>query len=357
MVRRPSPAISARLGEVLAESAAAAESGDAEAAWRSLEDGHVLSQPWARPHIRVHWAMLVLASREGSWGEMVGQLGRLLVAGPASVTGRYPTGNSGRAGVSAFAPPIDPAVAALPNDAEAGAEVGEGPRVLDASGVQRLYDRVAPVYDVVAAPYGWFGAGRLVSRAIAELRLGSGDTVVDLGTGTGRNLLALAEMVGPGGRVIGVDVSPKMLARARAKLEQGGLANVALVEVDMATFVPPAGTAAVLSTFAMEMAPDYEAIIGRLARQISPAGRIAVCGLRHPERWPEWVVRLGSAVNRPFGVSEAYRSHRPWEAVQAYTIDAIYDEALGGAAYLCAGTTPSTATQERLWTHCKSTSM
>ncbi len=347
MVRRPSPTISAKLDELLAQSAAAAGSGDVEAAWRALEDGHVLSQPWARPHVRVHWGMLVLAHREGSWDEVVGQLGRLVLAGPASVTGRYPTGNSGRAGVSAFAPaPIDPALAALLNDAGAEAEVGEEPGVLDASGVQRLYDRVAPVYDVLAAPYGWFGAGRLVSRAIAELRLGSGDTVVDLGTGTGRNLLVLADLVGSDGRVIGVDVSPGMLARARRKLDQRGLANVELVEADMTMFVPPAETVAVLSTFAMEMVPDYEAVIGRLVRQISPGARIVVCGLRHPERWPEWVVRLGSAVNRPFGVSEAYRSHRPWDAIQACTDEAIYDEVLGGAAYLCAGTTPSTATQE-----------
>lgn len=228
----------------------------------------------------------------------------------------------------------------------AESESGPEPEVLDGSGVRRLYDRLAPFYDVLAAPYGWFGAGRLVRRALAELRLEPGDTVVDLGTGTGRNLLALADLVGPHGRAVGVDLSPEMLARARAKLTRRGLANVELVEADMATFVPPSETAGVLATFAMEMAPGYEEIIGRLVRQLSPDSRIVVCGLRHPQQWPEWVVRLGSAVNRPFGVSEAYRTHRPWEAVEANTNDTIYDEALAGAAYLCAGTTPSRHVQE-----------
>ena len=184
-------------------------------------------------------------------------------------------------------------------DGKAATVTGEQSGVLDISGVQRLYDRVAPIYDVLTAPYGWCGAGRLVNRAIAELRLGPGDTVVDLGTGTGRNLLTLADLVGPGGRVIGVDVSPKMLARAQRKIEQRGLANVELAEADMATFVPPEETNAVLSTFAMEMAPDYEAVIGRLVRQISPktlrvwlrapydpAQRLQTLARAHPGRRP-----------------------------------------------------------------------
>ncbi len=332
---QPPVAVDAKLTELMAASGAATVSGDAAAAWRCLEDAHVLSQQWARRHVRVHWAMLRLGWREGMPREVVGQLARLVMAGPASIVGRYPRGNRGRAAESAFTPaPLDATLAALLQDP------GPGEGVLDDEGVRRLYDRVAPFYDLAAAPYGWSGAGRLVRGAIGELRLGPGDTVVDLGTGTGRNLIVLAELVGPDGRVIGVDISPGMLERARGKVERRGLTNVEMVEADMATFVPPAGTDGVLATFAIEMAPDYEEIIRRLAHQLSDGARISVCGLRHPDRWPEWVVRLGSAINRPFGVSDAYRSHRPWEALGAHTVDTIYEEALGGAAYLCAGSTP-----------------
>ena len=60
-----------------------------------------------------------------------------------------------------------------------------------------MYDRIAPVYDLASAPYSSIDTRGLADRAIAELRLRRGDTVVDLGTGTGRNLLPLAAASGP----------------------------------------------------------------------------------------------------------------------------------------------------------------
>ena len=77
---------------------------DAEAAWAHLEEAHVLSQPWIRPHLRVHVAMLGLGWSQSDRSEVIGQLARLIVAGPGSATGRYPVGNIGRATVSAFEP-------------------------------------------------------------------------------------------------------------------------------------------------------------------------------------------------------------------------------------------------------------
>lgn len=64
--------------------------------WPSLERAHLLSQPWAWTHTRVHLAMLALALRQRDRREMVGQAIRLIVAGPGSLVGRYPSGNTGR---------------------------------------------------------------------------------------------------------------------------------------------------------------------------------------------------------------------------------------------------------------------
>jgi len=90
---------------------------DDEAAWAHLEDAHVLSQPWIRPHLRVHSAMLALGWSQRNRREVVGQLARLIVAGPGSATGRYPVGNTGRAAVSAFEPmPIRDDLAHLLNE-------------------------------------------------------------------------------------------------------------------------------------------------------------------------------------------------------------------------------------------------
>jgi Protein of unknown function (DUF3703) len=78
--------------------------GDVASEWKHLERAHILSQPMAAPHVRTHLAMLAYGFRRRAPREIVGQLLRLVVAGPGSWTGRYPVGNTGGADVSAFQP-------------------------------------------------------------------------------------------------------------------------------------------------------------------------------------------------------------------------------------------------------------
>jgi hypothetical protein len=82
----------------------ARSSGDTGAEWTHLERAHILSQPMAVPHVRTHVAMLTAALRRRDRHELVGQLFRIVVAAPGSMTGKYPVGNTGGANVSAFAP-------------------------------------------------------------------------------------------------------------------------------------------------------------------------------------------------------------------------------------------------------------
>jgi hypothetical protein len=78
--------------------------GDISGEWKHLERAHILSQPMVVPHLRTHVAMLGAGLRRHDRREVVGQLLRLVVAGPGSLTGRYPVGNTGGADVSALAP-------------------------------------------------------------------------------------------------------------------------------------------------------------------------------------------------------------------------------------------------------------
>jgi hypothetical protein len=83
---------------------AARDAGDSASEWRHLERAHILSQPAALLHLRTHAAMLGAGIRRHDRREVVGQLVRLVVAGPGSLTGRYPVGNTGGADVSALSP-------------------------------------------------------------------------------------------------------------------------------------------------------------------------------------------------------------------------------------------------------------
>lgn len=89
--RRPIPAaVRDRLANELTSARSASDP------WPHLERAHIISQPWAWPHTRVHWTMLTVAVRQRDRRELLGQVVRLIVAGPGSLAGRYPTGNTGR---------------------------------------------------------------------------------------------------------------------------------------------------------------------------------------------------------------------------------------------------------------------
>lgn len=91
--------------------------GERAAGWRHLERAHILSQAHAGPHIRVHWEMFTFAWRAKDRRELLGQLPRLLLAGPGSLLGRAPRGNTGGTSVGIFTPmPIPEELQALLRD-------------------------------------------------------------------------------------------------------------------------------------------------------------------------------------------------------------------------------------------------
>ena len=88
--------------------------GDVAGEWRHLERAHILSQPNVRLHVATHIAMLGAAFRQRNRHEIEGQLVRLVLAAPGTVTGKYPRGNTGGANVAAFRPmPVPADLAAI----------------------------------------------------------------------------------------------------------------------------------------------------------------------------------------------------------------------------------------------------
>lgn len=214
------------------------------------------------------------------------------------------------------------------------ASVGE---VRGAEAVQGLYDRLAPVYDVGAWIFRPLGAHRLQKRAVELLDLRPGDTVVDLGCGTGVNLSVLADAVGEQGQVVGIDLSQGMLDQARRRADRRHLAHVTLIQGDIREARLPPETAGVLATGSLEMIPEQDALIRNLNAQLSTTqGRLAVGGFRRPPDWPAWVVALGRTALALFGVTRAYEDIQPWKSVREHMDEIDFETALGGALYLIA---------------------
>jgi demethylmenaquinone methyltransferase/2-methoxy-6-polyprenyl-1,4-benzoquinol methylase len=205
------------------------------------------------------------------------------------------------------------------------------------------YRKKAKHYDVTSRLYPAPGYPQRDQRirAVRALRLRPGATVVDMACGTGLNFPLLEQVVGPGGRIVGVDLTDAMLARAEDRIAKNGWSNISLVQSDAAGFDFPAGVGAILSTYALTQVPECADVIAHGAKALSGGGRWVVLDLKVPGRAPGWLTQLGTATVRPFAAIDDWMMRRPWEAIrvamQEELADPTWTELFFGTAFLAAG--------------------
>ncbi len=205
------------------------------------------------------------------------------------------------------------------------------------------YRKKAKHYDVTSRlyPVPGYPHGALRRRAVQAFGLRAGDSVVDIACGTGLNFPLIEEAIGPGGRIIGVDLTDAMLAHARDRIAANGWSNVSLVHADAAEFEFPARVSAILSTYALSQVPDCAAVIARGAAALAGGGRWVVLDVKVPDNTPRRLTQLGTALVRPHAAIDEWIMRRPWEAIRAAMQDELADlswtELLFGTAFLAAG--------------------
>ncbi|HJQ73384.1 MAG TPA: methyltransferase domain-containing protein [Gaiellaceae bacterium] len=108
-------------------------------------------------------------------------------------------------------------------------------------------------------------------------RIEAGARVLDVGSGAGTDSLVAAQMVGPEGSVTGIDMTPEMLAKARAAAREMGATNVEFVEAE-AERLPFADDSfdVVISNGVIDLVPDKDAVFSELFRVLAPGGRIQI---------------------------------------------------------------------------------
>jgi len=108
-------------------------------------------------------------------------------------------------------------------------------------------------------------------------RVEPGSVVLDLGCGAGTDLLIAAQMTGPAGRVIGVDMTPAMLDRARDSAREMGFENVELHESLIESLpLEDASVDVVISNGVIDLVPDKDAVFDEIDRVLRPGGRLQV---------------------------------------------------------------------------------
>lgn len=136
--------------------------------------------------------------------------------------------------------------------------------------------RVIAAFNTIAADYDTLRfVQRCAGRLIELAALTPGARVLDVATGTGLVALVAAQLVGPSGRVVGVDIAPEMLERARRKLAATDLGNVEFRSGDAERLDLPDGSFdVVLCASSLFFMPDMLAALREWHRVLAPGGRV-----------------------------------------------------------------------------------
>ncbi len=215
--------------------------------------------------------------------------------------------------------------------------------------VAERYTEVAPRYDRLASFWSkaaFFPIERYRRRAVAAMKVGRGDTVLEIGCGTGLNFRYIQKRIGgPEGRLIALDYTPAMIDQAKRKVEENSWRNTEFIQGDAAEVAalvdgPVDGA---ISTACLCIVPGWERAIAGAADLLRPGGRLVVLDwLTLKPKGPLQVVSpLVKWWIRHYGFADLavdFTEARPWKAtMEKYLINVSYRESYFSTTFLCRG--------------------
>lgn len=204
--------------------------------------------------------------------------------------------------------------------------------------VRQPLTRVATRYDRLARWYRFAGPLILLApgfrrKAVKRLELKHGDTVLEIGCGTGRNLRLLHDAVGVEGVVIGIDASDGMLTQARQLVSRHDWKNVRLIHQDAARFVLEDEVDAAFFSLSYSVLPDREPVLLKAWEAVRHGGRLVIMDAGLPDS------RLGRLLT-PIGemIATALPGDpysRPWEDLIALSETVDTERFQLGTYFIC----------------------
>ena len=168
--------------------------------------------------------------------------------------------------------------------------------------MSNYYSRQARIYDATRWAF-------LYDRdtLLADLQLKEGETVVEVGCGTGRNLGGIVQRVGPRGKVLAVDCAEPMIARCAARVKRNGWKNVRLVAGEYGATPVTGGQAdVVIMSYSLSMIPEWTRALECAFRDLRPGGRIGVLDFCLTSRtsaamgFARWMAMNHVTLDRPY---------------------------------------------------------
>ena len=192
------------------------------------------------------------------------------------------------------------------------------------------YRRRAEHYDLELAAFE-----PVRDEAIAALELSAGETVLDVGCGTGLSFAALKQRIGPAGRVTGIEPSPEMLAQARRRIACQGWTGIELLHASAAEARLKGRADAALFHFTHDVLQDEEAL-DHVLGHLRPGAHVVAAGLQWAPAWllPVNLFVLGAAL---YSVTCMGSLEQPWRLLTA-RLRQVRVRTLGiGGLYLATG--------------------
>ncbi len=208
--------------------------------------------------------------------------------------------------------------------------------------VRDAYQKNAKFYDLGVLFYPLIGIriNHWRQLVVEALELRRGNTVVEIGCGTGLNFALLEEKVGRGGKIIGIDISEEMLERAKERVRSAGWDNIELICCSAADYRFPGHVDGIMSTGALTFDPDYDKVIERGTKALPSGRRWVVLDYKMPNNWLRHLAPFLVSLWHPFGVSLALMERHAWESVERHLRHTQMRELYGGFVYIVSGEAP-----------------
>jgi len=211
---------------------------------------------------------------------------------------------------------------------------------LDENRVVTSYRKYAKNYDFAVKLYRLLGLDidKFRKMAIDALELSRGDTVVELGCGTGLNFARVINAIGTEGKLIGVDITNKMLEMARKKVKENGWKNIELIHSDFTDYQFPNELDGIFATGAIQYSSHFDKIIENGYNALQTGKKFVIVDGKIPQGPARIFASILLNFTKPFGADKEYFKRQAWKSIEKHFEKTTFQEGWGGFLYMSVGT-------------------